>query len=256
MDSQALELSKSQPLCVICNDELPWAELERLDCDHSVCYKCLIPMFEHSLTAVGKFPTRCCGPPVRFTARVLQTLPADLIIRYNDKKEEVEADDFPEKRTYCHVPQCSTFIKRRFYSANRAVCPKCAAWTCIACKKEFHDKGVCTQRGELRVPEIELLAEAKGWIRCRSCRHMIQRAAGTADIREWSSVSPSADSVVCADNPDRMHMRHGIMLHLWSTSETLRVSVQARRRKQTSEKSAYCRKCGMTICRPYFQNMP
>lgn len=197
MTSEALDLSKGQPLCVICNDEFPSSELERIDCGHSVCYECLVPMFEHSLRADGKFPTRCCGPPLRFTLRVYQTLPADLITRYNDKKEEVEADQFPEKRTYCHVPQCSTFLKRRYYSGNRATCPKCGAWTCVVCKKRFHDNGKCTEKGGLRVPEIENLAEAKGWMRCRSCRHMIQRAAGTADMRQWSSVSVTRFGSMC-----------------------------------------------------------
>ncbi|KAG6368879.1 hypothetical protein INS49_003097 [Diaporthe citri] len=209
MTSAALLPLEEERQCVICEDEFLLPEVEPIRCGHFVCYECLIPMFEYSLRANGIFPTRCCGPPLRLTLRVLQTLPGDMIRRYNDKKEEMDADEFEEKRTYCHVPRCSTFLKRRYYIGNGAACPQCAALTCIICKEKYHDHGVCKQKGGLRVSEVEDLAEAEGWKRCRSCRQMIERLEGCAVIRCFCGAMLC---YICGDRPDecKCSFRRGV----------------------------------------------
>lgn len=109
-------------------------------------------------------------------------LPADLLRRFLKKTNDVNAEESQKKRTYCHVPRCSAWIRPENISDNMAACPECEALTCANCKEEFHDNGVCTKKGGLEVPEVDNFAAKEGWKRCPSCRQMIERTAGCSLI--------------------------------------------------------------------------
>lgn len=186
--SEANLQPENQAMCGRCWEDFPRSTLERLLCGHEYCNDCLKALFEDSINGKIPFPTRCCSYLVPLSLRASQILTADLIKRFHEKREELDADKFKEKSTYCHVPRCSTLLKRRDIVRNMGVCPKCAALTCIVCKEKYHDNGECTQEGGLRVPEIEDLAEREGWRRCHSCRQMIESKGGCLQMRQWSSI--------------------------------------------------------------------
>lgn len=163
--------------CVRCSQTFPSSDLEHVPCGHYFCRECLISRFKYSLAKDKYFPTSCCKQRIPLSLQVIIWLPARIIGRYHDKKEKAEADESEHKRTYCHAPQCSTLLKPENITGNKASCPKCEALTCIVCKEEYHDNGVCTKKGGSQAPEVEGLAVREGWPGCYSCASKIPRFA-------------------------------------------------------------------------------
>lgn len=178
-----------QEECMACLDKFPLSELENLLCSHYLCDSCLVSMFKVSLTSEELFPPHCCREPILISPRVLGWLPAGLTMRVLDKMAEVEMDRLEHKRTYCHVPRCSTLVPRGHIIGNKAACRDCRALTCIVCKEKYHDDGVCAKKGGFQAPEVEKVAEREGWKRCQSCGQMIERIEGCNRMRQWSSFS-------------------------------------------------------------------
>lgn len=172
----------NQQECLICGDDFPLSSLESLRCGHYFCDNCLIRSFRFSLDDNSLFPPSCCHQDIPLSPRVTRTLPADLFKLFLEKKNDVNAKEPQQKRTYCHVPRCSAWIRPENIIDNIAPCPECEAFTCANCKEEYHDNGMCTKKGGLQVPEVDDLGEKEGWKRCPSCGQMIQRTAGCSVI--------------------------------------------------------------------------
>lgn len=172
-----------QGKCIVCLCDFPRSRLEHIPCGHDLCAPCLNRLFQCSLDNEDNSLPSCCHQPIPLTHQAMMWLEPVLIRRYHEKKEGVEADQSEHKRTYCHMPRCSTLLNQRHISENKAACPNCAALTYIVCKERYHDNGECTKKGGLRVPELEDLAEREGWRRCTFCGQMIERIAGCPEMR-------------------------------------------------------------------------
>ena len=157
--------------CDICSEKFPFFLLERVSCGHRLCQRCLIATFEHSLIGEWNFPATHCDMPITLRRSVSRTLSPDLVSRYISKKQEVST--VPGKRMYCHVPRCSTFISRAHITRNGAKCLNCAAVTCVTCKEEYHDNGMCTKKNG--VPGLRDYATGQGWQICNRCGMVVER---------------------------------------------------------------------------------
>lgn len=182
---------ETQERCRVCLKDLPMTELVRISCGHLFCKQCLVSQFEYCVTREFRFPPRCCKGPISLSDRVLQALPNEVIERFYATQEELDTDVL--ERTYCHVARCSTFIQPRYFTGDRATCPKCAAMTCVVCKEAHSgsDIWVCDRPQGLEVPGFREMASGLGqeWKQCPFCLQMVERVSVCLDIRQWPRIS-------------------------------------------------------------------
>ncbi|KAK0718937.1 hypothetical protein B0T21DRAFT_425143 [Apiosordaria backusii] len=196
-------------------------------CGHHHCPKCLTTNLTLSLKTLPFRPATCCSqrpgahiPPSIF--RRLHALPSETITLYRQKLTEYESLSRPRPRdiifhplhnppptrrilshhtttaTYCHDPQCSTFIP----DILAGKCRKCKKRTCVECKERFHlGEGGCKQQEDLDAPAAEEqpgkgrkvksesderemweltkeLMREMGWRRCPGCRAGVEKTEG------------------------------------------------------------------------------
>lgn len=168
----AQRVCQSIPLhrCVACREEVEFVNVARVSCHHEYCRSCLEDLFNASMTDESLFPPRCCRKPINISiARIF--LKADLIQRYQKKKIEFETPN----RTYCHSPECSTFIDTSHIEREVATCPDCRRTNCTSCKGRAHI-GDCPNDGAMQ--HLLVLAEQNGWQRCYSCWRLVELVHG------------------------------------------------------------------------------
>ena len=155
--------------CSACGD---WPSagtaLAALPCDHWYCPSCLEDMVRMAMNASQPRLPRCCV--VVPVATVRDHLGKALAREYEDKKPEMMVKD----KTYCHVPDCSTFIKPHSIHNGQAFCQSCRAATCEECKAAWHF-GPCTE-GDFG--GLVKLAKQKRWPRCPGCKRIVEREEG------------------------------------------------------------------------------
>lgn len=193
-------------------------ELVRTSCDHLFCKACLVSHFEYCVTREFRFPPRCCKGPISLSDPVLQALSTEVIERFYAMQEELDTGVL--ERTYCHVPRCSTFIQPRYFTGDRATCPKCTAMTCVVCKEAHPDSDiwVCDRPQGLEVPGFREMVSGLGSAckQCPFCLQIVERISMCEDIRQWPRIS-GKKSVGSADSFPRMSLRCVLLLELSST---------------------------------------
>ncbi|KAE8307822.1 hypothetical protein BDV41DRAFT_553263 [Aspergillus transmontanensis] len=156
--------------CVACRDEVEFVNIARVPCRHEYCRSCLEDLFNASMTDESLFPPRCCRQPINVNiARIF--LKADLIQRYEKKKIEFETPN----RTYCYVPECSTFINTSHIEGEVATCPSCSRTTCTSCKGRAHI-GDCPNDSGMQ--HLLALAQENAWQRCYACWRLVELVHG------------------------------------------------------------------------------
>lgn len=162
--------------CVVCMDRFPPQAIARAPCHHDYCRRCLADLFTRSLADESLFPPRCCR----------QNIPAEenhffiswkLVEAYRARKLEMETPN----RTYCHQPNCNSFIPPRSITNDIGECPRCRSFTCTTCKKASH-QGDCPE--DTATNELLRLAEDEGWQRCYACSRVVELRHGCNHISE------------------------------------------------------------------------
>lgn len=165
--------------CVACLDHHAPRNLVRAPCCHEYCHQCLVELFTRSLTDESLFPPRCCTRPIPANDHHL-VLSQKLVGEYQAKKVEMETPN----RTYCHHPDCATFIPPQFTANDVGSCPRCARDTCTVCKKASH-AGDCPE--DPATQEMLQFAAAHGWQRCHSCHRLVELTHGCNHISKAHS---------------------------------------------------------------------
>ncbi|KAL7938805.1 hypothetical protein V8C35DRAFT_289242 [Trichoderma chlorosporum] len=161
--------------CIVCNDEFPFAETLRCACSHDYCRECLSNYVKKAIDDESIFPPRCCGQPIPLTGVNQIFISSDILGKYRAKELEYNA----EKRVYCHIPACSTFIPKQFFKDEVATCVKCSKKTCVICKGASHE-GDCPK--DTATADLLRVAGDRGWKRCYRCRRVVELAYGCNHI--------------------------------------------------------------------------
>ncbi len=160
--------------CTACLEEVAYIDAIRCPCGHDYCRHCMTALFEMAIGDESLFPARCCRQPIPLGLNQI-FLPADLMGRYRAKQQEHGTPN----RTYCHERTCATFIPAQFIVGNKAVCVKCGSSTCTLCKGPLHESDCPPDAITMTVLR---LAKAEGWMRCFSCRTMVELNTGCNHI--------------------------------------------------------------------------
>lgn len=169
---------KKTSTCVACNDNFhDFETLKCRGCTHEYCRECLSSLFRASLTDETLFPPRCCGNPIPVDAS-RGFIGYQIIGQFEAKRIEFETP--ADKRTYCHVPTCSTFIPAAAAKNNVATCVRCDARTCAVCKKAAHANSDCPDDSSTQA--LLDLARAEGWQKCCSCSRLVELNTGCNHI--------------------------------------------------------------------------
>ncbi|KAK1979351.1 hypothetical protein LZ30DRAFT_180892 [Colletotrichum cereale] len=167
------ESKREKRECESCMTSYASNYVARCPCGHEYCQDCLHTIFNASLTDESLFPPRCCGEPIPVEDS-RRFLTPELIGRFRAKELEFTMPN----RTYCHMPNCSTFIPKEFIKADIATCPRhgCMSRTCVMCKGAEHGSQDCSQ--DTLTQDLLRLAGERGWQRCYSCRRVLELEYG------------------------------------------------------------------------------
>lgn len=168
--------------CVGCGNAYPVTDVAHCPCSHHYCRGCLASLFRASMLDEALFPPRCCREPIPLDPN-RHFLAAELAGQFQAKKIEFETKD----RTYCHRPECSTFVPPQFIHGDVATCVSCQRRTCAICKGASH-VGDCPR--DEAAQEVLRLAQANGWQRCYSCRRVVELDHGCNHM-SMSLIPPS-----------------------------------------------------------------
>ncbi|EFW98492.1 ibr finger domain containing protein [Grosmannia clavigera kw1407] len=181
VDRPATDQAPNSTSCVSCTDDIN-VDAIPVSCGHRYCLGCLQRLFELATSDVSQFPPQCCGQAITLDSKTRTALGPEIINRYLEKKLESETPN----RTYCHEPQCQTFIPPAAGNDEQlgvATCSVCHRKTCTRCKKPAHGNSACpTDRADEQVLTI---AQEEHWQRCPSCRRIIERNQGCNEISKW-----------------------------------------------------------------------
>lgn len=169
--------------CLICAESFPVDELARLPCSHDYCRGCLQKLFTSSLTDETLFPARCCRQKIpEMEPKIQIFLGGELLSKYMAKKVEMETPN----KTYCHRPDCSTFIPPQNIENDVANCPKCQKKTCSICKAATHQGTDCPK--DEAAQQLLDLAKQKGWKQCHACNKVVELTYGCNHISKSEPV--------------------------------------------------------------------
>lgn len=132
------------------------------------------------------FPPRCCRKPIPLDPN-RKFLAAELAGQFQAKKIEFKT----KHRTYCHRPECLTFVPPKFIHGEVATCVSCQRRTCTICKDASHT-GDCPR--DESVQEVLQLAQANGWQRCYSCRCVVELDHGCNHMRTFATSDRKAEA--------------------------------------------------------------
>lgn len=175
--------SKSSPQldCVACSDSFPESSMARCPCGHAYCQECLVGVFEASLSDVSMFPPKCCNQPIGIEEQSDLLAGQQPLLR---RMREREAETTGPARLYCHVPRCSAVIPDDLVSGDVGRCPACRAETCKICRGEAH-RGDCPD--DTATQQLLETAREKRWMRCYSCRRMVELADGCNHMSKYTT---------------------------------------------------------------------
>lgn len=85
---------------------------------------------------------------------------------------------------WCRNLSCSKAILKTSNKDNEVRCTSCSAHFCNGCLLNWHANQTCTEAFRDKDDSATLaLAKVKGWQRCGSCRHMVERNGGCPHVR-------------------------------------------------------------------------
>ncbi|KAF4928700.1 hypothetical protein CGCVW01_v001825 [Colletotrichum viniferum] len=166
--------------CISCTKEYDPSDSYLAPCDHLYCATCLQKLFRLSLVDESLFPPRCCRKPIPMD-QVQHVIPKQLMQEFITKEIEFSTVN----RTYCHQPQCSTFIPPTSIEGDIGTCPACQAKTCVLCKSMEHNHADACKE-DTATQEVLKLAADKKWPRCNKCHAIVELNTGCYHMSEFS----------------------------------------------------------------------
>lgn len=160
--------------CAACTNVKVAAQVIQAPCSHYYCDHCVENLFHESTRDETLYPPRCCKQDIPF-ADIKEHLTGKLQSAFQAKKEELDTKD----RTYCFISKCSTFIGAEHIKGDTATCPACEAVTCTKCKGNC-DGSNCPNDESMK--QLQEMADAEGWRRCRVCHRMVELKHGCNHI--------------------------------------------------------------------------
>ncbi len=156
--------------CVACGDRKLECDLMLATCGDHYCKVCVSTLFDHATRDESLYPPRCCREPIPLSI-ARQYLDEDLVNRFEQKAIEFSALE----RTYCHDPECSTFISPEDIDGDKATCPECKMLTCKVCKSAAHEND-CPEDPTLE--GLMAAAAAAGYQQCYQCKRLVELDVG------------------------------------------------------------------------------
>jgi hypothetical protein len=166
--------TRTQQKCAACTDLTSIYDGIQAPCSHHYCRKCIVQLFNSTMTDKSLFPARCCGQQIPVSLAE-EFLSPDIIQRIEEKWFEFRNSD----RTYCAQPSCASFIHSNLIQDDIGTCPFCLVRTCTLCKQLAH-AGDCPQDFELQ--STLRRAQEAGWQRCYQCRAVVELTFGCNHI--------------------------------------------------------------------------
>lgn len=160
--------------CEACGDPKQLSELARTPCGHAYCSGCMKQIFSNATENEAAFPPSCCRQPIPIEGNEVLLSP-EIITRFRTKTEEFTTPN----RTYCHRPECASFIPSKSHANNIAMCSKCCRGTCLTCKGATHN-GACPSDEQLQ--QLLRLAQDKHWQQCQNCKALVEITGGCNHI--------------------------------------------------------------------------
>ncbi|EQL03648.1 IBR finger domain-containing protein [Ophiocordyceps sinensis CO18] len=198
--------------CTACADSFAANRLAMCPCSHEYCYGCLSSLFMHATVDESLFPPRCCQQPIPVDDHVY-ALGSTLINRFKTKAVEFSTPN----RTYCHDPNCATFVPPRFIRGRVATCGRCKAETCVSCKGASHDKD-CPQDKSMH--DMLLMAKENGWQRCYNCHRLVELGVGCNHMSTFAPFIPSFNDQK-TDSGSSLHLPRSVLLCMRHAMEEL-----------------------------------
>lgn len=177
--------------CVACMENFPSHAVAHAPCSHNYCRTCLTELFTRSLTDQSLFPPRCCGQAIP-VGQNRHVLTRQLVGQFEAKKVELET----KNPTYCHRPNCSTFIPPQFIRDDIGTCPRCTTRTCAICKGAPHT-GDCPD--DPATQQLMQVAAENGWQRCNSCHRLVELRSGCYHMSKSLSGPRAAHVILLFD---------------------------------------------------------
>lgn len=161
--------------CVACLGMEFGFDTIQVPCAHHYCVKCIIRVFENSLTNDSLFPPTCCRETIALSS-VKALLGPSLVRQFEEKETELR----DPSRTYCADRNCSAYISPVSVEKYVGNCRYCKKQTCIRCKKFAHPANCAKDPETEKVLET---AKEKRWQRCYKCYTMVELESGCYHIR-------------------------------------------------------------------------
>lgn len=171
------DLADMKRRCIACVEDTVYTDTIRCPCGHDYCRGCSAQLLEMAIGDESLFPARCCKQPIPIGLNQI-FLPAELVGRYYAKQVEYSTPN----RSYCHERTCATFIPTQFIVEHKGTCVKCGRTTYTRCKRSFHENDCPPDAATM---DILRLARSEGWMRCFSCRTMVELNTGCNHISKW-----------------------------------------------------------------------
>lgn len=167
-----LEPSEPEYECTVCMTSYPMLETVMLSCTDIWCKECIVRIFEEATTNEGVWPPKCCRVDIPITS-VFHFLSTEIRNNFFEKSAEWSVKD----RTYCFLPQCSTFIEPYRIIGRYARCVRCGHKTCAECKECYHTNMPCPKLDADNAMARQV-ATANGWKQCPSCKRLVELSYG------------------------------------------------------------------------------
>ncbi|KYK53955.1 hypothetical protein DCS_05904 [Drechmeria coniospora] len=175
--------------CICCGDKHLPSNLSKAPCSHNYCSECINSLFKSASVDESLFPPRCCSMLIPVLDN-LELLSTETVGVFRAKQIEFGTAD----RTYCHRPECSTFVPPQFIKGDFALCVRCNAKTCVTCKSAQHETNNCPKDSTLQ--DVLRVAKENGWQKCKSCNRLVELSSGCYHMSTSLSLMP------CLDDPD------------------------------------------------------
>lgn len=161
--------------CTACFEKFQIANTFAGKCGHIYCRGCLRNMFLTAVQDEQFYPPKCCKKPLK-PKHLIEIMTVQEIQAYEEKGVEYSTVD----RLYCAEPTCSKFIPESRIKEEHGKCLACKRKTHKLCRSLAHPGIDCPNDKALQ--QVLKIAKSKKWMRCPSCRTMVERTSGCAHI--------------------------------------------------------------------------
>ncbi|KAK8550368.1 hypothetical protein V6N12_039081 [Hibiscus sabdariffa] len=193
-------------ICEICVEPKQANDLFNIKgCSHAYCTDCMIKYvaskLQDNITAISCPVENCDGLLEPEYCRSI--LPKEVFDRWGDAL--CEAMVLGSQTFYCPFKDCSTLlIDDGGEAVKESECPSCRRLFCAQCKVPWHAEIECGEFQKLHKDERERedimlmkLVKEKKWVRCPTCRFVVERTQGCRFMKCRLALFPRCGAAFC-----------------------------------------------------------